>query len=79
MERGKIYSYIRDKWLVCTPEEKVRQEFVCKLVNDFGYPLDAMEEEYKPDMEARGIRSTRADLVVYRTPEERKKNYLQGL
>ncbi|MBR5439301.1 MAG: N-6 DNA methylase [Clostridia bacterium] len=72
---GKIYSYIRDKWLVCTPEEKVRQEFVCKLVNDFGYPLDAMEEEYKPDMEARGIRSTRADLAVYRTPEERKKNY----
>ncbi len=24
---GKIYSYIRDKWLVCTPEEEVRQGF----------------------------------------------------
>ena len=27
---GKIYSYIRDKWLVCTPEEEVRQGFMVK-------------------------------------------------
>lgn len=25
---GKIYSYIRQKWLVCTPEERVRQNMV---------------------------------------------------
>ena len=25
IEKGKIYSFIRDKWLVCTPEEEVRQ------------------------------------------------------
>lgn len=33
---GKIYSFIRQKDLVCTPEEEVRQNFICKLVNDFG-------------------------------------------
>lgn len=72
---GKIYSYIRQKWLVCTPEERVRQNMVCMLCNIFGYPLDLMVEEYKPDIETRGIRSTRADLVIYKTIEDKLNNY----
>lgn len=32
---GQIYSFIRDKWLVCTPEEEVRQAFICTLVWDY--------------------------------------------
>ena len=36
IEKGKIYSFIRDKWLVCTPEEEVRQNLVCWLVNECG-------------------------------------------
>ena len=32
----KIYSCIRDKWLVCTPEEEVRQGFIHTLINKFG-------------------------------------------
>ena len=63
--KGKIYSFIRDDYFVCTPEEEVRQNLVCKLVNDFGYPLNLMAEEYRPDMETRGVRSTRADIVIF--------------
>lgn len=48
---GQIFSYIRNKWLHYTPEEEVRQNLVCKLVNDFGYPLTVMSEEYRPDLE----------------------------
>lgn len=72
---GKIYSFIRQKWLVCTPEERVRQNMVCMLCNIFGYPLELMVEEYKPDIETRGIRSTRADLVIYKTIEDKLNNY----
>lgn len=43
---GKIYSFIRQKDLVCTPEEEVRQNFICKLVNDFGYPIELMADKY---------------------------------
>ena len=75
IRNGKIYSFVREKWLVCTPEEEVRQRFVCTLVNDFGYPLSLMVEEYKPDMETRGVRSTRADLVVYKTVEAKEKDH----
>jgi len=31
---GEIYSHIRKKWLVETPEERVRQDYLCVLVND---------------------------------------------
>lgn len=74
-ENGKIYSFIRKKWLVCTPEEEVRQNLVCKLVNDFGYPLEVMEEEYQPDYEGRGVRSTRADIVIFETLEKKSKRH----
>jgi len=72
---GKIYSYIREKWLVCTPEEEVRQNFVCKLVNDYGYPIELMSEEYRPDLETRGVRSTRADIVIFDTKDKKEKNH----
>lgn len=42
---NKIYSPLRDKWLVLTPEEQVRQNYICKLVNVYGYSLDQMQEE----------------------------------
>ena len=74
-ENGKIYSHIRGKWLDETPEEFVRQTFVVDLVNNFGYPLDVMAEEYSADMETRGVRSTRADIVIYKSKEDKARNY----
>lgn len=75
-ENGKIYSNIRGEWLVATPEEKVRQHFIIyKLVNYYGYPLECIDEEYKVDCKGRGIHSTRADIVVYKSKEDKEKNY----
>lgn len=74
-KQGKIYSFIRENYFVCTPEEEVRQNLVCKLVNDFGYPLSLMAEEYRPDMETRGVRSTRADIVIFETEEKKVNNH----
>lgn len=28
-----------------TPEEKVRQEYICRLVNNYGYSLEQMVQE----------------------------------
>ena len=33
---GQIWSHIRKKWLIETPEEAVRQEYLCILVNEYG-------------------------------------------
>ncbi len=45
---GKIWSHIRQKWYLETPEERVRQEYVCALVNEYEYSLEQMEEEMSP-------------------------------
>ena len=74
-KNGKIYSYLRDEWLVKTPEEEVRQKLIISLVNHFGYPLEVMTEEYRTDFKGRGVRSTRADIVIYKTKEDKENNY----
>ena len=66
----KIYSHIRNKDLVTTPEELVRQEFVCKLVNFYGYELAQMAEELKTKD---GKGSCRADIVIWQTKEDKVK------
>ena len=42
---GKIYCPLTDSYHIETPEEKVRQEYIIKLVNDYGYSLDQMAQE----------------------------------
>lgn len=68
---GKIYSPIRDKWLVETPEEKVRQSFVAVLVNQYGYKVEQLGEEEKTE---RGRGSARADITIYKSKESKSKS-----
>lgn len=44
-KNGEIYSHIRRKWLVETPEERVRQEYLCFLVNEYSFSLEQIDEE----------------------------------
>lgn len=74
-KEGKIYSHIRNEWLVKTPEEEVRQKLVVELVNKYGYPLENMVEEYRTDFNGRGVRSTRADIVIFKSKDEKEQNY----
>lgn len=71
---GKIYSPIRKKWLIETPEEIVRQDYVCHLVNDYGYELEQMDEEMALFEGLRGSAQARADLVIYKDNEDKINN-----
>lgn len=70
--KGRIKSHLRDKWLVETPEEAVRQQYVCVLVNDYGYTLEQMAEEMRIDGD-RGHSDARADIVVWRSAAEKRE------
>lgn len=72
---GEIYSPIRKKWLAETPEERVRQELIIVLEDEFGYPLDVMLEEHKSSYKGRGARSTRVDLVIFKSVDDKIKNH----
>lgn len=64
----------KDVWLDALPEEIVRQEFICKLVNEYGYSLDQMAQEMKLTKSVRGTGRASADLVIWKNIEEKKKN-----
>lgn len=70
-KQGKIYSPLRQKYLVATPEEKVRQNFICTLVNHYGYELAQMSEELKTK-EGKG--STRADIVIWKSIKDKQNS-----
>ena len=63
-EAGKamIFDEIRKKWIVCTPEEWVRQNLVRFLVQDCAYPqaLVALEKQVLV-----AERSLRFDALIY--------------
>jgi type I restriction enzyme M protein len=71
VKNGRIWSFIRQKWLVETPEERVRQEYVTVLANEYGFSLDQMEEEV--DTTGRGSARARADVVVWRSVQARSE------
>ena len=72
-ESNQIYSPIRDKWLVLKPEEEVRQRYVCRLVDSYGYGIKQMGEEVKGTNSQRGQGAARADIVVWRNEEDKRK------
>lgn len=71
VEGNKIFAPLKDKWLVQTPEEKVRQEYICRLVNHYGYQLEQIEQEAKASNSKRGQGKSRADILVWRTKEDK--------
>lgn len=72
-ESNQIYSPIRDKWLVLKPVEEVRQRYVCRLVDSYGYGIKQMGEEVKVTNSQRGQGAARADIVIWRNEEDKRK------
>ena len=73
-KNGKIKAPLKgpDCWLVEKPEELVRQEYVCRLVNSYGYSLDQMAQEVSVVNSERGTGNARADIVIWKTPEDKR-------
>ncbi len=67
LKDDKIYSPIKGKWLVLTPEERVRQEYICRLVNHYGYEIGQMAQEVQVNNSHRGQGKALADIVVWKS------------
>ena len=64
---NKIFAPLKNKELVLTPEERVRQEYICRLVNHYGYDLSQMDQELQVNNSHRGQGKARADIVVWKS------------
>ena len=65
--------HLYDEWRDVTgkPEERVRQEFILHLHNDYGYSFEQMDQERRT---MHGRRSPRADIVIWESPEAKAGN-----
>jgi len=71
---SKIFAPLKDKWLVQSPEEKVRQEYICRLVNHYGFTLDQMAQEVKVSNSKRGQGKAQADIIIWKTKEDKNNS-----
>ena len=65
---NEVFSVVRQKWVQLTPEEKVRQEFLRILANEYGYSTDQIAEEL--EVTGRGSGKARADFVIWRSAQD---------
>lgn len=66
-------------WHISTPEEKVRQNYICFLANNYGYKLEQMAQELRVDTSKRGTGKSRADIVIWKSEKdknEKKKAFI---
>ena len=73
-ENGKIFCPLTNSWHIETPEEKVRQEYIKKLVEDYGYSLEQMAQEVKVNNSQRGQGKARADIVIWKSKQDKIEN-----
>lgn len=71
---NKIFAPLKDKWLALKPEEEVRQNYIVRLVNTYGYSLDQIEQDYSSRIKLENLGITKYDIVVWRNLEEKLNN-----
>lgn len=70
IEDNKIFAPLKDEWLVLKPEEEVRQKYICRLVDSYGYSLDQMGQEVQVNNSQRGQGMVR--IVVWYSKKDKK-------
>ena len=68
---NKIYAPLKGKWLVAKPEEEVRQKYICRLVDSYGYDINQMDQELKVTNSQRGQGAARADIVIWKSAKDK--------
>nr|NNM90149.1 type I restriction enzyme HsdR N-terminal domain-containing protein [Bacilli bacterium] len=69
--KQQLWSCLRQKWVSGTLEEWVRQDYVLVLVNEYGYALEQMAEEFV--VNGAGAGQARADLIVWSSVEDKQQ------
>ena len=68
---NKIFAPLLAKWLVLKPEEKVRQEYICRLIEQYGFSLEQMAQEIKVNNSQRGQGRAMADIVIWKSLKDK--------
>lgn len=72
-KNNKIFAPLKDKWFVLKPEEEVRQKYICRLINHYGFSIEQMSQEEKVNNSQRGQGRAMADIVIWKSKEDKVK------
>ena len=70
----KIKCFITGKERNDTPEEKVRQEVLKKIHNEYGYPKDLIDVEYPIQRGSKKKQTEAADIVIFNNKKKAQNN-----
>jgi type I restriction enzyme M protein len=82
LDRENLRDHMTDIELILTmlgeatttkQHREVRQEYLSRLVNHYKYLLEQMGQEIQVNNSPRGQRKARADLVIWKSKEEKTK------
>ena len=70
---NKIFSPLKNKWVSNTAEEKLKQEFITRLVNSYGYSLNQLGQ----DVEIK--KRYKADIAIWRSEVDKIGNSIPSI
>lgn len=62
----------KDIWLPLNPEEEIRQKYICRLVNIYGFTLKQMAQDY--DYSILTTEKVKSDILVWKNEKSLKNN-----
>ena len=68
---NKIFAPLKEKMLVLKPEEEVRQKYICRLINNYGFTVEQMSQEVQVNNSQRGQGRAMADIVIWKSKEDK--------
>jgi type I restriction enzyme M protein len=71
---GKIHAPLKEKWLMLKPEEEVRQKYIIRLVEKYGFNLNQMAQEVLVNNSPRGRGRAFADIVVWKSEKDKNES-----
>lgn len=70
---SKIFAPLLNKWVLNTQEENLKQEFIQRLINVYGYTLGQLGQ----DVEIK--KRYKADIAIWRSEKEKVKNQIPSI
>lgn len=68
---NKIFAPLKNDWLILKPEEEVRQKYILRLKDNYGYTFEQMAQEVQVSNSQRGQGRAMADIVIWRSEKDR--------
>lgn len=71
--KNKIYAPLLDKWVSYSAEEELKQKFICRLTNTYGYSLSQLGQNVKIK------KRYEADIAIWRSKSDKDKKSIPSI